>query len=461
MAHERLHIMPSIRTLFKSPARISLMSFSTLIFIGTLLLMLPAAVTGRRLGLIDALFTATSASCVTGLSVVDTGSTFTTFGQAVIVGLIQVGGLGIMTLSTLFIMLAGKRPSLTGNEFINDTFSHSGIDNISSMVRRIILVTLAIELGGAAVMFFRFYPVYPLTTAIWYAVFHSISAFCNAGFSTFSDSFTGFQGDVVVNTMISLLIILGGIGFIVMFDCFHVLRLKNRRWTRLSLHAKIVLFGSAALLLLGTALFFFMEMENTLKGMPPIKQVMVSFFHAVSARTAGFNTVSIGALANETLFFLMLLMFIGAAPGSCGGGIKVTTALTLILHGTSRFRGNDHARLFNRTIPERCIGKAIGVVLLSMLVIFMATMLLLATELGDVSHIETRGKFLEILFEAVSAFGTVGLSTGLTGTLSGAGKLIVSMVMFMGRLGPLVIALGIQRQKIRRVQYAEENIMIG
>ena len=423
--------------------------------------MLPVAATGRRLGLIDALFTATSASCVTGLSVVDTGQTFSLFGQAVIMGLIQVGGLGIMTLSTLFIMLAGKRPSLTGNELINDTFSHSGTHNIASMVRNIILVTLMIELCGAFVMFFRFYPNHPMPKAIWYAVFHSVSAFCNAGFSTFSDSFTGFQGDVVVNTVISLLIIAGGIGFIVMFDCVHVLRLKNRRWTRLSLHAKIVLTGSALLLLFGTVLFFFMEMENSLKGMPLLKQMMVSFFHAVSARTAGFNTVAIGELANETLFFLMLLMFVGAAPGSCGGGIKVTTALTLILHGASRFRGNEHVRLFNRTIPERCIGKAIGVVLLSMLVIFMATMLLLATELGDVSHIETRGAFLEILFEAVSAFGTVGLSTGLTGTLSSAGKLIVVVVMFMGRLGPLVIALGIQKQKIRRVQYAEENIMIG
>jgi len=450
-----------IREVTKSPARISICGFLILIFIGALLLMIPSATVTGDFGFINALFTATSASCVTGLSVVDTGSTFTLFGKIVILGLIQTGGLGIMTLSTLFIFLAGRRPSLAENSLIHDSFTYGGIKDIASLIRNIILVTFVIEAIGAAFLFVRFLSNHDWVTALGYSVFHSVSAFCNAGFSVFRDSFVQYQGDWLTNIVISVLIISGGIGFIVMFDLHYVTSLKNRRWTRLSLHAKLVISGTVILVVAGALLFFMMETGNTFAGLPVKNRILSSLFHSVSARTAGFNTISIGELANETLFFIMLLMFIGAAPGSCGGGIKVTTLWTLILLGISRFRGQEEVRVFNRTIPESCTGKAVGVVLLSISVITMATMVLLATELGEVSHLETRGKFLELLFETVSAFGTVGLSTGITETLSRTGKLVIVFVMFVGRLGPLVIALGLRREKMSRIHYAEENIMIG
>jgi trk system potassium uptake protein TrkH len=297
--------------------------------------------------------------------------------------------------------------------------------------------------------------------ALFLSIFHSISAFCNAGFSVFSDSFIGYQGNWALNLVLCFLIISGGIGFLVLSELKLKFSFKRRSWSHLSLHSKLVLSTTAVLLVASTLLIITMEWHNTLSPLSVKSRFLSAFFQAVTSRTAGFNTLSIGNMANETLFFIILLMFIGASPGSCGGGIKTTSLATLVVLGTSRFRGHERPQLFNRTISDVSIGKAISVIMLSMIVICAGTMLLLMTEIGKVSHPQSRGKFLELLFEVVSAFGTVGLSTGITSELSVMGKIILSGIMFVGRLGPLVIGVAVSRGVVSRYHYAEETIMVG
>jgi trk system potassium uptake protein TrkH len=236
---------------------------------------------------------------------------------------------------------------------------------------------------------------------------------------------------------------------------------KYRFWSRLSLHSKLVLSTTAVLLVVGTFLIITMEWHNTLSSLSVEGRFLSAFFQSVTSRTAGFNTLSIGNMTNETLFFIILLMFIGASPGSCGGGIKTTSLATMAILGTSRFRGHKHPQLFNRTISDASVGKATSVIMLSMIVVCVGTMLLLMTEIGETAHPQSRGKFLELLFEVVSAFGTVGLSTGITAKLSVMGKIILSAIMFVGRLGPLVIGVAVSRKVVSRYRYAEETIMVG
>lgn len=452
---------PIIRSLFRSPARISIFGFALLISVGAALLALPIASTGSRLSIVDAVFTSTSASCVTGLVVVDTGKTLSLFGQLVVLGLIQAGGLGIMTLSTIVIMIAGRRPSLAGQNVVQDTFTHSGERSLAQILRDVMLFTFAIEALGALLLYFQFIPDYHSADAVYLSVFHSISAFCNAGFSIFTESFANYRQDLGLNLIIASLIVLGGIGFLVLSELRQKFPYNRRRWSRLSLHSKLVLSTTAFLILGGTLLIAAMEWYNTLAPLPLADRFLAAFFQSVSARTAGFNTLPIGGLANETLFTLILLMFIGASPGSCGGGIKTTTFASLVTLGLARLRGFVRPQLFRRTIPEASIGKAVSVLMISTVVIVAGLMTLLVTELGEVSHLMSRGKFLELLFEVTSAFGTVGLSTGVTGTLTQAGKLVLVVVMFVGRLGPLVIAVAVSRRRTADYYYAEENTMIG
>ena len=449
------------RVLFQSPARISIIGFATVISIGATLLMLPSATSTHRLGFVDALFTSTSATCVTGLVVVDTGNALSPFGQLVVLALIQAGGLGIMTISTLLLLMAGRRPSLAGQIVIKDTFTQSGQRSVTSVLRDILLFTFAIEGIGTALMFFRFFPRENVIEAFYISAFHSISSFCNAGFSLFSDSFIAYQGDWFLNIVMCLLIVSGGIGFLVFSELKQQFPLNRRSWSRLSLHSKLVLSTTAILLLFSSFLIITMEWHNTLASLSIPDRFLAGFFQSVTARTAGFNTLSMGNMANETLFVLILLMFIGASPGSCGGGIKTTTLACLAILGVSRLRGLENPQLFHRTISSESVGKAISVVMVSVVVVIIATMALLMTELGEVAHPMSRGKFLELFFEVVSAFGTVGLSIGVTGGLSIAGKLIITFVMFVGRIGPLVIAIAVSRRGPPRYYYADEPIMIG
>ncbi len=449
-----------LKPLIQTPARFTIFSFALLILTGTFLLMLPQAAS-KSISLIDALFTSASAVCVTGLTVVDTSSAFSALGQWIILALIQAGGIGIMTISTIIIFMLKKRSNLAGRTIIHDTFIHNNKYTISQTLWAVMLSTLIIEGTGAIIMFPCFHSNHGILQSLQLSVFHSVSAFCNAGFSTLPDGMTLYRENIPLNLVFCLLIILGGIGFPVLMELKEQFPFNRRTWPRLTLHTKIVLSTTGILLFTSTIMIGLMEWHNTLSPLSLPGRVLASFFQAVNARTSGFNSLPIGAMANETLFILIIFMFIGASPGSCGGGIKTTTAATIFIMGISRLKGSEHSHLFNRKISDKSVGKAISIVLISLGIVFLGILLLNTTELGDVSHINSRGKFLEICFEVISAFGTVGLSTGITPTLTVLGKLIITFIMFIGRLGPLVIAIAVSRPSLSSYQYAEENIMIG
>ncbi|MCP3941020.1 MAG: Trk family potassium uptake protein [Desulfobacteraceae bacterium] len=451
-----------IKPLINAPGRILILGYTLLILTGAGLLMLPVATCQGYLNFVDALFTAGSAVCVTGLSVTNISTTFSTFGQVVIMGLIQVGGIGIMMVSTLFLLSFGKTLGLTNKSLMKEIYSNDGAKGTIIILKDVIVFTLTIEILGALIMFTRFFPEKSVSEATYYACFHAISAFCNAGFSLFSNNFEGYANDKVLCLTISALIILGGIGFIVLAEIKTKICFSKRLWPLLSLHTKLVLVSTFILLLLSTGLILFMEWHNTLAGMPLDLRVVNAFFQAVNARTAGFNSVPIGNMTNEALFLIIILMFIGTAPGSCGGGIKITTFSSILILGVSRIMGNEHPQIFNRKISDSSMSRTVGLVFISLFILAIGIMMLLKTEVGEVSHAASRGSFIELTFEAVSAFATAGLSTGITSSLSIPGRLIIVLLMFIGRLGPLAIAMAISRTpKTCRYKFAEENIMIG
>ena len=443
------------------PARILLLSFMSMIALGTLLLMLPQASTHGSLRFVDALFTATSAGCVTGLSVLNVADALSPFGQGVLLALIQLGGLGIMTLSTLFVLGTKGRVGFSGNLIIQDTFTHSGKKSPGSILKAVFHVTLIIELLGTALLFCRFYPDSPsFGRALWLSLFHSVSAFCNAGFALYPDSLVRFRGDLMVNGTLSFLIVAGGLGFLVISELKGKLR-PGWQWDRLSLHTRLVVTTSLLLLALGSLFTLGLEWDNTLSGLPLSEKIMAAFFQSVTLRTAGFNTLDFSSMANGTLFLSMIFMFIGASPGSCGGGVKTTTVATLFFMARSRIRGADHVSAFSRTIPNKSVEKATHLMMIAFMVVILGTLVLLSSEMGTLTHLESRGRFLELLFESVSAFGTVGLSMGVTPTLSTVGRLCVTLLMFVGRIGPMVVAVAVTRDKAPRFRWAEEDVMIG
>ncbi len=450
-----------MKIFFRSPTRIIIAGFALLILAGTLLLMLPQASFDKSLNFVNAFFTSTSAVCVTGLVVVDTGSFFTFFGQMVLMVLIQIGGIGIMTLSTLFLLIFRGRSSFANHDAMQDTFTPTKDKSPYLILKDVLLFTLIFEGIGTIILFFCFSPGNSVSKALSLAVFHSISAFCNAGFSLFSNSFVDFQHNWIINLVMCILIIAGGLGFIVISDLRQLKLFQRHAWSRLSLNSKLVLFSTVFLLIAGTIIFFFMEQHNTLAHLSIKDGILASFFQMVNTRTSGFNNLPIGNMANETLFIMVIFMFIGASPGSCGGGVKTTTFMTLLILGLSRFKGQNRPQIFNRSISEKSIGKAVSVLLISTAVICIGVIILLMTEIGDVPHFQSRGKFIEYFFEVVSAFGTVGLSMGVTAKISIIGKLILSCIMFIGRLGPLVIVIAVSRSTTLNYYNAEEDIMIG
>jgi len=447
-----------------TPVNLPILSFAGLILMGTVLLMLPVAANGPGLSPVDALFTATSATCVTGLVVVDTGSGLSLFGQWVVLLLIQGGGLGIMTFSTVIILLMTGRFSFVQRSVIQDTFTHAPDTRLPSLIRHVLMFTLVLEAAGAALLFLRFSGVYPPGRALYLAIFHAVSAFCNAGFCLFSRGLMDYRGDPLVNLTVALLIICGGIGFLVLLELKRLF-FKSRqthRTPRLSVHSKLVLTLTLLLLAIGTLGFLIYEWNDSMAGLPLPTKLMAAFFQSVTARTAGFNTLDFGKMANVTLLLTILLMFVGAASGSTGGGIKVSTLGVLFAFSRSRLRGEEGTNIFHRTLTQETVGRAISVFVVAVIVIYVATTALTLTELGTTMHQESRGLFIELLFETVSAFGTVGLSVGITSKLSTLGKLILVLVMFVGRLGPLSIAVALSGKEPRfRFQYAEENVMIG
>jgi trk/ktr system potassium uptake protein len=448
----------------RHPTRLLVGGFAAAILVGALLLTLPLASAGARIGLLDALFTATSAVCVTGLTVRDTGKEFSTFGHVVILALIQLGGLGITTLSTALFLVFGQRASLSTYDMVESSFRARPEGRLTSLLAQVCVWTVAIEAVGAAVLLPAELGRMPPLGAAWYACFHAVSAFCNAGFSLRSDSLVGDRANPAVILPISGLIILGGLGFGVLTEVGVGLRTRvcGRRTKRLSLHAKVVLATTGILLLMGTLGFWAFESGNLLRDTTLRSQFLTSFFASVTPRTAGFNSIDYAQTTTATLFLTVVLMTIGGCPGSTAGGIKATTLAVLFATARARVRGRRWASLFGRGVSEMAVDKAIGVVALVAVLVVGGTFLLSAVELRHAAHVQTPGRSEGLLFEVVSALSTVGLTTGITPTLAPGGKLIVIVLMFVGRLGPLTVAMAIARKKPGpAVRLAEEPLMIG
>ncbi|SKA84486.1 trk system potassium uptake protein TrkH [Paucidesulfovibrio gracilis DSM 16080] len=412
---------------------------------------------------LDALFTSTSAVCVTGLVVVDTGTSFSFAGQGILLCLIQLGGLGVMTYSSLIFFLLGRRVSLADRTAVGKTLLHDPSFSLRRFILLVVLGTLALEAMGASALFL-------LDTqgfSVWSAVFHSVSAFCNAGFSLEADSLTSWRGNLPVNLVFIFLITVGGLGFFVIHDCVRVLR---GRWSprpeslrpRLTWHSRMVLSTSLFLVLAGTVAIFFAEMLGGVWEASWSEIGLAALFQSVSCRTAGFNSLEVGNMTNVSLLVMIGLMFVGGSPGSCAGGVKTTTARVMWAFLKAQFRGGQQVKVGRFAVDRLTMGRAFTLVAVAAMLICTATLVLNIVQGGDVPHAEARGLLLETLFEATSAFGTAGLSTGMTANLSVVGKLLVMTLMLVGRLGPIwLLSALVAWQEEPRYRLPEKDVPLG
>jgi trk system potassium uptake protein len=441
------------------PTNLLLMSYLAAIAIGAIALMLPPATISGDIGLIDALFTATSAVCVTGLIVVDTGTYFSAFGQGVILFLIQIGGLGIMTISVVLFQVIGKRVVFQQRMAMQEVFSHTPREDIYYLIRSVVFFTFAIEAVGIVILFFYWRSIYPFGEALYQAVFHSVSAFCNAGFSLFSNSLVDGRSSVILNATVCGLIILGGLGFPVVYELYR--RAVFREKGKVSIQTKSVIAMTLGLILAGMLVILVSE-RMLAPSMGWGRGVLAAGFQSVTCRTAGFNTLDIASLNTATLLFMMFLMLVGASPGSCGGGMKTTTFAVLTAFSWSRLMRYKCVNLFGKTVPDDTVTKSISVLVLSLAAICIAVFAILFIDPDHGARVQGNRQFLSFLFETVSAFGTVGLSMGVTPVLTLPGKLVIIGLMIIGRVGvpafTYIIAGG---GSTRGIQYAEENMMIG
>jgi trk system potassium uptake protein len=437
-----------------TPPKALVLGFALIIATGTVLLRLPvAAADGQPLSWLDALFTATSAACVTGLVVVDTGTRFSFFGQAVILLLMQVGGIGFVTMAIVIMVLIGRRVNLAQRLLVQEALGQIRVQGMVRLALRILGIALVAEGIGFVVLWARWQPDLG-NQAAWFAIFHSVSAFVNAGFDLFAAqgqaSLSGYRGDVLVNAVIGGLIVLGSLGMPVMLEIA-----QWRRAHRFSLHAHLVLWVSGLLLLAGAILLLVTEVDtHSLVGQLPLgERVLVAAFHSASARTGGFSTVDLGQMSPSGWFVLMALMFVGASTASMGGGIKVNVLGALLGTVWSVARGLDEVEIFKRVIPRETIYKALAVIMGAATFVMVMTIALITIERADPAH---------LMFEIVSAFGTVGYSLGVTSQLSSAGKLVVITTMFVGRLGPLTLIAALARRRAAPLlHYPEERVLIG
>ncbi|MDU4697963.1 MULTISPECIES: TrkH family potassium uptake protein [Paenibacillus] len=436
-----------------SPPQILVLGFALIIMLGALLLMLPISSTsGEPMPFIDALFTATSATCVTGLFVVDTGTYFTTFGHIVIILLIQIGGLGFMTMATLFSLVLKRKISLKDRLLLQEAMNQSSMEGIVRLIQKVLKYSLVIESSAAVLLTLRWAFDMPFGRALYYGIWHAVSLFNNAGFDLFGEyrSLTMHVNDPVINLVAIFLIVSGGLGFIVLSDL-----VEFRKHRRLSLHSKVVLSMTAALIGIGALVIFIFEFTNsrTLEPLSWSGKLWASVFQSITPRSGGAVTLDTGALRQATQFFMILLMFVGASPGSTGGGIKTTTFTILVGAVVSMVRGRTDLVLFRYRIAQERIFKALTITMMALFLIVAVAMVLSTTE--DAS-------FLAILFETTSAFGTVGLSMGLTGDLTTFGKIVISLTMFAGRLGPLTLAYAIGPKKGKELyRHPEGKMIIG
>jgi trk system potassium uptake protein TrkH len=448
----RTHVADRIsRYFFRRPAQLLATSFICVIITGTFLLSLPfVSATGSSISLVDALFTATSGTCVTGLIVLDTATDFSMIGQCIILFLIQIGGLGIMTISTFAAITLGRNIGLSQEYSLSSMIGEASYKHVYLLIKFICIFTFCIEAIGCLILFPQFLAAgLPLKTALWKSVFHSVSGFCNAGFSLQTNSLIPFQNYPGIMITMSTLIVIGGLGFGVLFWV----------WTRLlgtqrkdSFHVTVVL-RTTAVLLIAMALFVFIsEYHNTLASFSLTDKIANAWFYAVTPRTAGFNTIRVSAVEPATRFITIILMFIGVAPGSTGGGIKITTLMVLILTVRTLMRGGTEVQGFRHSLDNSTIFRAAAVFMLGVASCVIGLCMLLATQSLP---------FEQLLFESVSAFGTVGLSMGATPQLSTAGRLIITILMFVGRVGPLTLVLSMQPLRKQVIYYPRANVMVG
>jgi trk system potassium uptake protein TrkH len=444
-----------------TPTRIILLSFILLILVGTMLLMLPIAhKSTESVSFLDALFTATSASCVTGLVVKDTNSFWTIFGKSVILILIQIGGLGVMSLFTLYVLISKRHMNLKERLTLQASTNNFTLSGSFRLFLKILIVTLCFELLGAAVLFTQFNPIFGPLDSIWKSIFHSVSAFCNAGFDVFGTENYKFQSLALLSnnpiTLItfSALIVIGGLGFVVWKDIWDN-KFKIRRY---SLHSKIVIISTLILILGGTFLFFCLENRNpnTIGPMSPTNKIVNSLFQSITPRTAGFSSINPKDMTQQSNFFTIILMLIGAAPGSTGGGIKVTTISVLILASIFFIMGRKDIQVMKNTIPEQIIYRAVCIFMLAILLLFIGTGILLIRN--------PNLSFLDVFFETASAISTSGLSTGITPSLDSISKIVLIILMFLGRLGPLTAIIAFSRNQLLSespYRYSDGKIAVG
>lgn len=438
-----------------TPNRVLVVSFLGLTFVGALLLWLPFShEANQQVSFLDALFTSVSAFSVTGLVVVDTATTYNLFGELLILGMIQVGGIGFVTSATFFFILLGKRISMRERLILGEALNYSSLQGLIRLLLMVVYTTFVIEGIGFLLLAIRFVPDWGWIKGLYYALFHSVSAFNSAGFELMGvvepfDSLAHYQHDWLVNIIIGVLMILGALGFIVIVEVLHYSKTK-----KLSLHTKLVLTMTSILLVFGTIVIYMIESVNpsTLQPLYWMDQWITAFFHS-AARTGGFSTLDLSEMYPATLFFIIILMFIGASPGSTGGGIKVTTAIIILLAVWAMIRGRSNVVAFRRTIPNDSVYKALTITVLSVMFVIVNVILLTITEHADI---------LSVMFEVVSAFGTVGSSMGITPYLTPYGKILIIICMFVGRLGPLTLGFAIvQKMGRETIRYPQEKLMIG
>ncbi|MFZ1987148.1 MAG: potassium transporter TrkG [Desulfatitalea sp.] len=445
------------------PATLVLVSFIATIALSAILLKLPIATHSGSIAWVDALFTATSAVCVTGLAVVDTGRYFTLFGQCTIMVLVQIGGLGVTTISVALFQFLGRSIPFRQRMAMQELFAHTPRKDIFGLVKSVMLFTFGAELIGTVLLTIHWAGELGFARAVYFGLFHSVGAFCNAGFALFSDNLMGYSGSVLLNIVICSLIVVGGIGFPVLYDLQCRIKTPFGSRCKLSIQTKTVLLTTLALIFGGALIFGVLERQALSASPSWGHRILVPLFQSITCRTAGFNTVDIGSLREATLAMMIFLMFFGASPGSCGGGVKTTTLALLTAFTLSRIRRGKRVNIFKKSIPAETVTRAVSLILISIGIVCMVLFMLL---IGDpVTGHETGGTantFLGFLFETVSAFGTVGLSMGVTPGLSTWGKGWIILMMLVGRVGVLTFSyIIVSAGKSNGIEYAEENMMIG
>lgn len=441
--------------------QIVVLGYLSVIFFGTALLSLPIAQTAP-LRVLDSFFTACSAVCVTGLSVLDIGTAYSHQGHWIILFLMEIGGLGIMTISTTLILLAGMKPGFNQQSVLLSNFTSETDIDPSKILKAVLPFTFLLQLFGF-ISFFTQFNDQPLYERFFSSLFHAVSAFCNVGFSLFPDSLMRFQTNSIVNITSCILIFAGAFGFLAITEIQHLFNFKTKQIQRISLHTKIATFCTFLLIIGGGLILFFTESSTTIKDLSFVDKLQSTFFISISSRTAGLNTIDMSSLCLNSIFLIMIMMIIGANPGSCGGGIKTTTTAVIALLGFNRLLGRQKTQVLGRTIPEETVDRAIRIFVIAIVVLVGATLILLHTEAATATIAgEKSSLFIKILFEVSSAYSTCGLSLGLTPELSDPGRIIICIVMFIGRMGPLFLISAVARQETASgMWFAEEDIMVG